>query len=92
MGASSSQFMCVCLCVCMCVCVCVYVSVCTYVCMCACVCVYVCMCVRMCVCACNFMSMSVLPACKYVYHMWAWYLWRSEESVKSLEFMDDCKL
>lgn len=37
-------------------------------------------------------SLSVLPACKYVYHMWAWYLWRSEESVKSLEFMDDCKL
>jgi hypothetical protein len=47
----------------------VYVSVCTYVCMCACVCVYVCMCVRMCVCACNFMSMSVLPACKYVFHV-----------------------
>lgn len=30
-----------------------------------------------------FMYMSVLPACRYVHHVCAWYLWRPEESVGS---------
>ena len=31
-----------------------------------------------------FKCINVLPACIYVYHMYAWYPWRSEESIRSL--------
>lgn len=28
--------------------------------------------------------MGILPACMSVYHFCAWYLWRSEESIRSM--------
>lgn len=42
----------------------------------------------------DFMCVSVLPGCMYVYHMYELqYTWSSEESVKSpmSVFMDDCE-
>lgn len=30
------------------------------------------------------MYMSILPVCMYVFHVHAWYLWKSEEGIGSL--------
>lgn len=37
----------------------------------------------------TYIHVSVFPMCMYVYHVHAWYLWRSEEASDALELETD---